>query len=238
MIVFEIHSSGISCSELSSRNVNPWLAVTLRLPCPFGCHPSRSLVAVGIGYSESRKGLNIMRQRKRIQVVLWLAPLLITCGRADDLADRAAIDSVISALNQVPQPARLFMDDCSCELGRLPDFTPQSFRILGPSTDLPSSPRANRPSVTISHEPWGEAQINLPGSDYTVPPMELLNPRISIRVVRFIASDVATVDADWTYQDPTRAQTLPLLFVMMKREGIWKIASARLLASSNTRGKK
>jgi hypothetical protein len=75
----------------------------------------------------------------------------------------------------------------------------------------------DHPKVTISHEPWGEATINL------------MSPGILIATIRFITQNVALADGT--------AQTTPLLFVM-KREGEnWKIASAYVLASPVKRSK-
>jgi hypothetical protein len=88
---------------------------------------------------------------------------------------------------------------------------------LNESGVLPSIDHSN---VTISHEPWGEAAINL------------MSPRILIAAIRFITPDVALADATRTHKvDDGTTQTIPLLFVM-KREGEnWKIASVYVLAS-------
>jgi hypothetical protein len=76
---------------------------------------------------------------------------------------------------------------------------------------------SDHPNVTISHEPWGEATINL------------MSPGILIATIRFITPDVALADGT--------THTIPLLFVM-KREGEnWKIASVYVLASPVKRPK-
>jgi hypothetical protein len=91
-----------------------------------------------------------------------------------------------------------------------------SYASAGEETDRASIERViaalnDHPSVTISHEPLGEATINL------------TSPGILIATIRFITQDVALADGT--------AQTTPLLFVM-KREGAnWKIESAYVLAS-------
>src|ERR1039458_6776399 len=94
----------------------------------------------------------------------------------------------------------------------------------------------NRPTVTISHEPWGEATINFPWTDYLIKALrartlEILNPRIGSRTIRFLTPDVALVDGAWTYKDDgATTRTTLLLFVMKKERGNWKIASIRVLA--------
>lgn len=85
------------------------------------------------------------------------------------------------------------------------------------------SSSSDHPTLVISHEPWGEATINFPG-------VEIVNPRIESRTVRFITPDVALADGVCTYRDFNgHAETTPLLFVMKKEGERWKIASIRLL---------
>ena len=162
--------------------------------------------------------------------ISYLTLFFAAYASADEAADRVAIGHVIAKLNVLPQRAALFTDDAdgASELeGLRKDKRISSFRI--------STPPADRPTVTISHEPWGEATINLPGmasimmSNSTV---EVLNPRIESINIRFIAPDVALADAVWTYkEDASTTQSKPLLFVM-KREGAdWKIASLRVLTA-------
>jgi hypothetical protein len=74
-------------------------------------------------------------------------------------------------------------------------------------------------SVTISHEPWREATITLPAI-----------VKIERRFARFITPDVALVDGTFTHQDGGSSQSTPLLIVMRKEEGVWKIATVRILA--------
>lgn len=59
---------------------------------------------------------------------------------------------------------------------------------------------------------------------------EVTSPRIVIQSVRFIARDVALVDATNTqYGSVILVRRIPMLFVMKKRSG-WRIASVRVLA--------
>jgi len=78
----------------------------------------------------------------------------------------------------------------------------------------------DRPAVIISHEPWGEAAIDLPGS--SAPAVEVADPRIEGGAIRFITPDVAIVEG--------HCASAALLFVMKRDEGDWKIAALRMLA--------
>jgi hypothetical protein len=85
-----------------------------------------------------------------------------------------------------------------------------AFRILGPMESA-------RPVLTISHEPWGEANILFP------------DPRHSGTV--FVGPDVALSEALCVYQHPGElTRTIPLLFVLKREGATWKIASLRILA--------
>jgi hypothetical protein len=66
----------------------------------------------------------------------------------------------------------------------------------------------------------------------SLPALELTNPRVASRAIRFITPDVALVDGACSYRvDVSNTQTTPLLLVMKKgKEDSWKIASLRLLA--------
>jgi hypothetical protein len=157
-------------------------------------------------------------------------PLLFTCySWADEAADRVAIDHTINALNEVPQHAALFTPDAdaSSELAWLPKVRP--FRILGPVADAKPLPPTDSPTVTISKEPWGEVTINFPGA-ISLPPANILAPRIASGNIRFITLDVALDDGAWIYDDGAVMRSVPLLFVMKREGDNWKIASLRVLA--------
>ena len=90
-------------------------------------------------------------------------------------------------------------------------------------------PPTDQPVVTISKEPWGEVTIDFPAT-LSLPPMNIVAPRIVSGAIRFITPDVALAEGDWIYDDGVVMRSVPLLFVM-KREGEdWKIASLRVLA--------
>jgi hypothetical protein len=65
-----------------------------------------------------------------------------------------------------------------------------------------------------------------------MPAMEIVNPRIESRAIRFVTPDVALTDGVCTYRDGNGiAPATALLLVLKKEGGQWKIASIRLLAS-------
>jgi len=136
---------------------------------------------------------------------------------AEEAVERSAIGAVIASLNEPAQPNAVFTSDGdgASELARLRKANP-ALRIIGPS-----EASAPMPTMTISHEPWGEARINFP-------PME---SRTVERSITFVSPDVALAEGAYTYQDSFGVtQTIPLLFVMKKQGEDWKIASLRVLA--------
>ena len=158
-----------------------------------------------------------------------ILPLLFTVFVfADDGSpeDRQAIERTIVRLNlwllwDMPAitkpPSSIFTADATSDLSVLQSADPTSI-----DGDW-------HPLVTVSKEPWGEAQINLPGSELNRK-MEFLNPRISLTRVRFLTPEVALADGTWTAQEGEAKHTVPLLFVMKKEHDGWKIAAARRLA--------
>ncbi len=95
---------------------------------------------------------------------LLCAPLLFApYAFADEAAERIAIGRAIATLNEPSQHSALFTEDgrAYSEFERLRTANPLAFRIIGPAADPVSMARTNHPTVTISHEPWGEATINL-----------------------------------------------------------------------------
>src|ERR1035438_2230564 len=147
-----------------------------------------------------------MRHYAGVKVILCLPLFFAAYASADEAADLVAIGRAISKLNELPRPTALFTEDAnaSSELEGLPKVNPLAFRMAA---------FRNRPTVTISHEPWGGGAIDFPRT------ADLLTP------------DVALVDGAWTYKDDgATTRTTLLLFVMKKERGNWKIASIRVLA--------
>jgi hypothetical protein len=183
------------------------------------------------------KGRPATRHYAIVKAIFCIPLFLATCALADEAVGRAAIHRTIAALNRPSQRERLFTEDADAasELARLPKARPVA--LPGSPDNAPRSPGPDHPSVTISHDPWGEASINFPGMP-PLPPADfypwinlLINPRIVGGAIRFITPDVALVEGGWIQQDSAGTQTIPLFFVMKKEGDNWKIASLRVLAS-------
>jgi hypothetical protein len=153
----------------------------------------------------------------------FLVPfLLVSTVWADETADRASIARTIGALNDPGQRASAFAKGANpvTELFRLViAFPPVSHLPLGP-LEPPSSDA--RPTVIISHEPWGEATI-VTGPPAIVPVM----PRVESGPIQFLNSDVALVEG--TARPADRIFFTPVLFVMLREGPDWKIGSLRVL---------
>lgn len=119
-----------------------------------------------------------------MKAVLCLPLFLASFAWADEPADRTAIGRAIAVLNEFPRRIEAVAESPSAA---------RELMALLMSTASSQSPA--RPSVTISHEPWGEATINFPAID-------LPNQTVS-RAVRFITPDVALVDVDRTREEGT-----------------------------------
>jgi hypothetical protein len=147
-----------------------------------------------------------------MKAILCLPLFLASCAWADEAADRAAIARVIASLNEQPWPAAQVTESAaaSSELAHVWKLRPL---LIG-------TPGA--PTVTVSHEPWGEATIDFPS-------LEGRLPRIVGGAVRFVTPDVALADGAWAFPDGITTPQ-PLLFVMKKVGDDWKLASVRLLA--------
>jgi hypothetical protein len=128
-------------------------------------------------------------------------PLLFSSGLfAGEAQDRAAIDQVIEALNDPAQRHRLFTSDADSAV---------DFDHL----------------IALHHIPCAPILI---GMDEVW--IQLTQPRVASGNIRFITSDVATVDGASTIQGAiTLAPRVPLLFVMRRGAGEWKIGAVRVL---------
>jgi len=164
----------------------------------------------------------------------------------NEASDLVSVQSTVAALNDPAARASLFTLDAN---GR-----PQlegllaSPGALGPYRVFPNTvmpvPDQN-PTVVISHEPMGEAQIVMPPlAPYFngVPRATTKPPHITTRSVRFVTSDVAVVDA--VVDNPAqgfanfqavdggsstkRAATADVVLILVKQGGDWLVSVARL----------
>ena len=152
-----------------------------------------------------------------MKLLVCVPLMLATATFADEAADRAAIGKTMSALNLVPAPADIFTANADISaLRRLSkDVAHPTFRVLSTTA---------APTIQISHEPWGEATIGYPRAV-----LELVNPRLEMRALRFLTSEAATVDAVWVERENGQLRYATRLLVNLRKEGSdWKIASVTL----------
>jgi hypothetical protein len=155
-----------------------------------------------------------------MKALLCATLLFAVYAFADEAAERIAISRAITSLNEPSKQNTLFTGDGRAyyEFERLRRAKPLAFQIIGPPSDPVLVAQTDHPTVTISHEPWGEVTINFPA-------------RESRRPIAFITPDVVLAEGACTYEDDhATKQTTPLLFVMKKEGDSWKIASIRVLA--------
>jgi len=121
---------------------------------------------------------------------------------ADQAQERAAIDKTIAALNDPAQRAKLLAGDVDSEVDfdRLIDLHRRESQYGGVAIGI--------------NEVW----------------TELTAPRVVSGRVRFITPDVAMVDGASTIRGAvTLRRSVPLLFVMRKDKGEWRITAIRVL---------
>lgn len=140
-------------------------------------------------------------------------------ARGDEAVERAAIGKAISALNERTWRSATITSDpmALAEFNKL---------LEGRKVEYHIRPGVGRPTVAINHDrPWGEAEIHLPGNS-----IELKNPRVVSGFVNFISEDVAVVDASLVERSGDTRRSTPLVFVVRKAGGDWKIAALRVVA--------
>jgi hypothetical protein len=186
-----------------------------------------------------------------VKTTLCLTLALSSLVLANEASDRAAVEKVILGLNDSPQNPALFMPGFNGfpELARL-DTQPASglarvaSRRSPNSIDLRNAAIIRDPAaihVEISKEPWGEAALVIPPtvpvavSYPAAPDQGRLISRFNIQSVRFIAKDVALVEAvkDHYYERSgprNRWQSNPALFVVKKDRKVWRIDSVHVIA--------
>ncbi len=130
-------------------------------------------------------------------------PLLFAVGlSADEAQDRAAIDKVISGLNDPAQRSALFTKDAdsAVDFDRLVDLHKRKFSPSG--------------AIFGTDDTWSQLTV----------------PRVVSGNIHFIKPDVAMVDGASTIDGAiTLARSVPLLFVMKKEAGAWRISAVRVL---------
>jgi len=151
-------------------------------------------------------------------VVLVLPWFLTWTSLAQESPDRIAIQMAIVSLNRQPTPISVFVEGsgAGAEFARVIALAGGRFRVVGP---LDADNPTERPIVKISHEPWGEAEITLPGQS-----------GIGSGIV-FVSAEVALADGELFASDGEGGTVRRrLLFVMKKIGTEWKTASVRLIA--------
>lgn len=184
--------------------------------------------------------------------ILCLVLALSSLVWANEASDRAAVEKVILGLNDSPQNPALFMPGFNGfpQLARL-DAQPASelarvasSRRSPNSMDLRNASIVRDPAVihvVISKEPWGEAALYIPAtvpvadSYPALPDQGRLISQFHIQSIRFIAKDVALVEAvkDHSYErrGPRNGwQSNPALFVVKKDRKVWRIDSVHVIA--------
>ncbi|MGA2739085.1 MAG: hypothetical protein ABSG65_16725 [Bryobacteraceae bacterium] len=139
--------------------------------------------------------------------ILCLALLCALGLWADEFQECAAIDKAIATLNDPVRRANVLATDAdsSVDFDRLIDLHRKDLRPFRVVIGL--------------HEPWTELTV----------------PRVVSGSIRFIASDVAIVDGASTIRGAvTLVPRVPLLFVMKKAGGSWRISAVRVLTASAT----
>ena len=144
-------------------------------------------------------------KRGRVKTALGLAILFTSALWADEAADRAAVESTISALNTSPSKPELFTADFpnAVELQR---FRGQLVVLGGIQIGVGT--------LVISREPMGEATW-YPAASATI------TTRFVTRSVTFVSSDTAVVVAVYGRES--------VLFVLKNESSNWRIASFRVL---------
>ena len=180
----------------------------------------------------------------RVKTILCLSLGLSALVWANEASDRAAVEKVILGLNDSPQNPALFMPGFNGfpELARLDTQPASEPARVASSRRSPGSIDLAAIHVVISKEPWGEATLEIPRTipvavSYPAPPPDQgrLISRFNIRSVRFVAKDVALVEAvkDHYYERPgprNRWQSNPALFVVKKDRKLWRIDSVHVIA--------
>jgi hypothetical protein len=142
------------------------------------------------------------------------ASILLANGvwAADEVADRAAIESMITAFSLMPGRDALYTSDFDRD--ELVRFLKTPAAVEGDG--IPITIDGVPGTVVISKEPMGEAEWFPPGMH------KGLN-LVTVKKIRFVTADVAMIDV---------VRNGPALIVMKRVGTDWKIASVRRLAEN------
>ncbi len=136
---------------------------------------------------------------------------------ADETTGRAAIEATVASLNTSPSQPNLFTSDFA-NADELQRFLGQDGVVV----------RTEAATLTISHQPMGEATLQLPPAD------SILLKRFVTRSVTFLSPDTSVVVAIHERQfEPAASKPVPVLFVLMREGSDWHIASFRVLSEAS-----
>jgi hypothetical protein len=143
-----------------------------------------------------------------VRSLLCLTVLVASALWADETTDRAAIEATVAALNISPSQPNLFTKEFV--------NADELQRFLGQAG-------TEAATLTISHEPMGEATLHL-----------LPLRRFVTRSIAFISPDTSVVVAIHERQfEPAAWNRVPVLFVLRREGSGWRIASFRVLAEAS-----
>jgi hypothetical protein len=137
-----------------------------------------------------------------VKIALCLLPFFTAALWADEAADRAAIDSVIDALNDPGRRASLFTKDADSTV----DFDHLIYLHK----------RVSFIGGMGRNEAW----------------VILTKPRVISGPIRFVTPDVATVEGASTVPGAMTVEPrVPLLFVIKREGSAWRITTVRVTRS-------
>jgi len=135
-----------------------------------------------------------------MKTILCISLVFAAIAWADEATDRAAIEGVIGTLNA---------DKTGADQKRI-----ASLFTIDADNELDRLENLDRRLLQPSDKPWSE----------------VTTPRFVIQSIRFITAEVALADAANTqYGSTILVRRVPVLFVMKKQAGEWRIASLRVL---------
>jgi hypothetical protein len=147
------------------------------------------------------KGKNVWWHYHIVKAILHLSLLIASaCLWADEAADRIAISKVMTALSEAQRSGNTKV------LAAL-------FATDSPKSELDRLSEMDGGMLEASKRPWSELTL----------------PHILIKSIRFATPDVAFVDASNRQHGPVLERSIPVLFLMKRQMGAWKIVSLRVV---------